>query len=152
MPGSLTQELTRSPPPSSANATARLWESTRNFYNLVATGALDHRQVDQGLLDAAERCGLLAEEPRQTHQYLASGRQVGLAHPGPVLDSPPAPNAPTPRRPHPPERPANEPKTGGEAIGRRRPADRLVLSMGWARATAKQSPHPPRPPPRGGTP
>jgi hypothetical protein len=60
----------------------QLWESTRNLYNLVATGALDHRDVDQGLLDAAERCGLLADEPRQTRRTLASGRQVGLAHPG----------------------------------------------------------------------
>jgi hypothetical protein len=60
----------------------QLWESTRNLYNLVAVGALDHREVDQGLLAAAERCGLLAEEPRQTHRTLASGRQIGLAHPG----------------------------------------------------------------------
>jgi hypothetical protein len=60
----------------------QLWESTRNLYNLVATGALDQREVDQGLLDAAERCGLLGEEPRQTHRTLASGRQVGLTHPG----------------------------------------------------------------------
>jgi hypothetical protein len=60
----------------------QLWESTRNLYNLVATGALDHHEVDQGLLNAAERCGLLEEEPRQTHRTLASGRQVGLAHPG----------------------------------------------------------------------
>jgi hypothetical protein len=60
----------------------QLWESTRNLYNLVATGGLDHREVDQGLLAAAERCGLLAEEPRQTRRTLASGRQVGLAHPG----------------------------------------------------------------------
>jgi hypothetical protein len=59
----------------------QLWESTRNLYNLVATGALDDREVDQGLLEAASRCGLLAEEPRQTHRTLASGRQVGLAHP-----------------------------------------------------------------------
>jgi hypothetical protein len=50
-------------------------------YNLVATGALNHREVDRGLLAAAERCGLLGEEPRQTHRTLASGRQVGLAHP-----------------------------------------------------------------------
>jgi Bifunctional DNA primase/polymerase, N-terminal len=41
----------------------QLWESTRNLYNLVATGALDHREVDQALLVAAERCGLLAEPP-----------------------------------------------------------------------------------------
>ena len=60
----------------------QLWESTRNLYNLVATGALDPRQVDHRLLAAAERCGLLEEEPRQTHRTLASGRQVGLAHPG----------------------------------------------------------------------
>jgi Protein of unknown function (DUF2637) len=45
-------------------------------------GALDHRAVHQGLLEAAERNGLLAEEPRQTRRTLASGRQVGLAHPG----------------------------------------------------------------------
>jgi hypothetical protein len=60
----------------------QLWESTRNLYNLVATGALDHREVHRGLLAAAERCGLLGEEPRQTRRTLASGRQVGLAHPG----------------------------------------------------------------------
>jgi hypothetical protein len=59
----------------------QLWESTRNLYNLVAAGALDHREVHQGLLQAAERCGLLAEEPRQTRRTLASGRQVGLEHP-----------------------------------------------------------------------
>ena len=60
----------------------QLRESTRNLYNLVATGALDQRTVHQGLLDAAERCGLLADEPRQTRRTLASGRQVGLDHPG----------------------------------------------------------------------
>src|SRR4029434_9015318 len=59
----------------------QLWESTRNLYNLVATGALNHHEVDQELLQAAERCGLLAEEPRQTRRTLASGRQVGLQHP-----------------------------------------------------------------------
>jgi hypothetical protein len=73
----------------------QLWESTRNLYNLVATGGLDHREVDQGLLDAAERCGLLKEEPRQTRRTLASGRQVGLAYPG-------RPRQPTsPQRTHP---------------------------------------------------
>jgi hypothetical protein len=36
----------------------------------------------RGPLTAAEQCGLLAEEPRQTRRTLASGRQVGLAHPG----------------------------------------------------------------------
>jgi hypothetical protein len=82
----------------------QLWESTRNLYNLVATGALDHREVDQGLLQAAERCGLLTEEPRQTRRTLASGRQVGLAHPGRPRQPP------SPERAHasPPARAAGE--------------------------------------------
>ena len=82
----------------------QLWESTRNLYNLVATGALDHREVDHALLAAAERCGLLEEEPRQTRRTLASGRQVGLTHPG-------RPRQPTnPERTHasPPARAAGE--------------------------------------------
>jgi hypothetical protein len=71
-----------------------LWEAARNLYNLVATGALDEREVEQGLLDAAGRCGLLADEPRQTHRTLASARRVGMANP---------------RRP--PDRPAPERRT-----------------------------------------
>jgi hypothetical protein len=78
----LTEELARVATAPVGQRNRQLWESTRNLYNLVATGALNHHQVDQALLDAAERCGLLAEEPRQTHRTLASGRQVGLAHPG----------------------------------------------------------------------
>ena len=78
----LAEELARVATAPVGHRNRQLWESTRNLYNLVATGALDHRQVDQGLLAAAERCGLLAEEPCQTHRTLASGRQVGLAHPG----------------------------------------------------------------------
>jgi hypothetical protein len=84
----------------------QLWESTRNLYNLVATGALDHREVDHELLAAAERCGLLAEEPRQTRRTLASGRQVGLAHPGRPRQ-PPSPER-THASPTPPARPAGE--------------------------------------------
>jgi Bifunctional DNA primase/polymerase, N-terminal len=78
----LAEELARVATASVGQRNRRLWESTRNLYNLVAVGALDHHDVDKGLLDAAERCGLLAQEPRQTHRTLASGRQVGLAHPG----------------------------------------------------------------------
>ena len=78
----LAEELARVAAAPVGQRNRQLWESTRNLYNLVATGALDHREVDQGLLAAAERCGLLAEEPRQTRRTLASGRQVGLAHPG----------------------------------------------------------------------
>jgi hypothetical protein len=78
----LAEELARVAAAPAGQRNRQLWESTRNLYNLVATGALDHREVDQGLLAAADRCGLLAEEPRQTRRTLASGRQVGLAHPG----------------------------------------------------------------------
>jgi hypothetical protein len=78
----LAEELARVATAPVGQRNRQLWESTRNLYNLVATGALDHDEVDHGLLTAAERCGLLAEEPRQTHRTLDSGRQVGLAHPG----------------------------------------------------------------------
>jgi hypothetical protein len=78
----LAEELARVATAPVGQRNRQLWESTRNLYNLVATGALNQREVDQGLLAAAERCGLLAEEPRQTRRTLASGRQVGLARPG----------------------------------------------------------------------
>jgi hypothetical protein len=75
----LAEELARVATAPVGQRNRQLWESTRNLYNLVATGALIECEVHQGLLAAAERCGLLTDEPRQT---LASGRQVGLAHPG----------------------------------------------------------------------
>jgi hypothetical protein len=78
----LAEELARVATAPKGQRNQQLWESARNLYNLVASGALDHREVHHGLLQAAERCGLLAEEPRQTRRTLASGRQVGLAHPG----------------------------------------------------------------------
>jgi len=78
----LAQELARVAAAPVGQRNRQLWESTRNLYNLVATGALIEREVQQWLLAAAERCGLLVEEPRQTRRTLASGRQVGLAHPG----------------------------------------------------------------------
>jgi hypothetical protein len=78
----LAQELARVATAPVGQRNRQLWESTRNLYNLVATGALSEREVHQGLLAAADRCGLLAEEPRQTRRTLTSGRQVGLAHPG----------------------------------------------------------------------
>ena len=82
----------------------QLWESARNLYNLVASGALAERQVHQGLLQAADRCGLLADEPRQTHRTLASGRQIGLAHPG----RPRQPTSPQRHHASPPLRAAGE--------------------------------------------
>jgi Bifunctional DNA primase/polymerase, N-terminal len=78
----LAEELARVATAPVGQRNRQLWESTRNLYNLVAAGVLDHREVDHGLLEAAEHCGLLGEEPGQTRRTLASGRQVGLAHPG----------------------------------------------------------------------
>jgi Bifunctional DNA primase/polymerase, N-terminal len=101
----LAEELARVAAAPVGQRNRQLWESTRNLYNLVATGALDHRDVDQGLLAAAERCGLLAEEPRQTYRTLASGRQVGLAHPG------------RPRQPTSPERTHASPSPPARAAG-----------------------------------
>jgi hypothetical protein len=86
----LAEELARVAAAPVGQRNRQLWESTRNLYNLVATGALIEREVQQGLLDAAERCGLLAEEPRQTRRTLASGRQIGLTHPR----RPPHPTSP----------------------------------------------------------
>jgi len=77
----LAEELARVATARRGQRNRQLWESTRNLYNLVAAGALDHHEIDRALLAAAERCGLLKEEPRQTHRTLASGRQVGLEHP-----------------------------------------------------------------------
>jgi bifunctional DNA primase/polymerase-like protein len=102
----LAQELARVATAPVGQRNRQLWESARNLYNLVATGALDQREVHQGLLAAADRCGLLDEEPRQTRRTLASGRQVGLAHPR----HPPQPTIPEPTHtsPAPPARAAGE--------------------------------------------
>ena len=112
----LAEELARVATAPVGQRNRQLWESTRNLYNLVAVGALDPSQVDQELLAAAERCGLLEEEPRQTHRTLASGRQLGLAHPG----RPRQPPSPERTHPQPPAWAAAERgKEGGEAVGRR---------------------------------
>jgi hypothetical protein len=100
----LAEELARVATAPVGHRNRQLWESTRNLYNLVATGALGHREVDQALLAAAERCGLLKEEPRQTHRTLASGRQIGLAHPGRSQQ----PTSPERTYPSPPARAAGE--------------------------------------------
>jgi hypothetical protein len=102
----LSYELARVATAPHGQRNQQLWEAARNLYNLVAAGTLTHHQVHQGLLQAAERCGLLRDEPRQTQRTLASGRQVGLAHPRPA----PEPTRPEPAHAWPPP-PA---RTGGE--------------------------------------
>jgi hypothetical protein len=102
----LSQELARVATAPHGQRNQQLWEAARNLYNLVAAGALDHHQVHHGLLQAAERCGLLGDEPRQTRRTLASGRQVGLAHPRPAPDR--TRPDPTHASPTPPVRPGGE--------------------------------------------
>jgi hypothetical protein len=94
----LTRELGRLATAPHGRRNDQLWESARNLFNLVAAGALDHHEVEAGLLDAARRCGLLDDEPRQTHRTVASARQVGLAHPRqpPQRTAPDRTNAPPP--------------------------------------------------------
>jgi Bifunctional DNA primase/polymerase, N-terminal len=101
----LAQELARVATAPVGQRNRQLWESTRNLYNLVATGALSEREVQQGLLAAADRCGLLTDEPRQTRRTLTSGRQVGLAHPG----RPAYPTTPEPTHAPPSLRTVGEP-------------------------------------------
>jgi hypothetical protein len=137
----LAEELARVVTAPMGQRNRQLWESTRNLYNLVASGALDHREVHQGLLATAERCGLLADEPRQTRRTLASGRQVGLAHPA-AHDSPPAPTAPIPRRSRPCRQPASGTKGGGEGHGRRRPPGRLTVFQGVGACRRQAEPAP----------
>jgi hypothetical protein len=135
----LAEELARVAAAPVGQRNRQLWESTRNLYNLVATGALDHREVHHALLRAAERCGLLTEEPRQTHRTLASGRQVGLAHPG----RPRQPPSPERTHPSPPLQAAGErTRTGGDDHGRRRPPGRLKVSkrVGACRRQAEPAP------------
>jgi hypothetical protein len=77
----LAAELARVATAPRGGRNQQLWESGRNLFNLVAAGALPGGEVHQGLLQAAERNGLLQEEPRQTQRTLRSARQAGLAHP-----------------------------------------------------------------------
>jgi hypothetical protein len=100
----LAEELARVAASRVGQRNRQLWESARNLYNLVATGILQEREVQQGLLAAAERCGLLDEEPRQTRRTLVSGRQVGLQHPR----RPPQPTSPERTEASPPLRAVHE--------------------------------------------
>jgi len=70
----------------------RLFDAGIHLYALVAGGVLDDAQVEQALLGAAQRCGLLATEATATRLTITSARTVGMAHPHRVPDRPtPAP-------------------------------------------------------------
>jgi hypothetical protein len=59
----------------------RLFDAGLRLYSLAAGGVLDETQVERELLNAAERCGLLATEAKATRLTLASARRIGMAHP-----------------------------------------------------------------------
>jgi Bifunctional DNA primase/polymerase, N-terminal len=68
-----------------------LYGAGLRLFSLVAGGVLDRAQVEAGLLNAAERSGLLAEEPTQTRNTILSAEKVGRQHPAgvPARDRPP---------------------------------------------------------------
>ena len=88
----LAQELARVATAPVGQRNRQLWESTRNLYNLVATGALDHREVDQGLLAG-----------RRTLRAARRGAPPDPPHPG--LGPPGRPGPPRPPTP------AHQPRT-----------------------------------------
>jgi hypothetical protein len=61
----LTEELARVAAAPVGRRNRQLWESTRNLYNLVAAGALEHREVDQALLAAAKQSPRPPRPPRR---------------------------------------------------------------------------------------
>jgi hypothetical protein len=85
----------------------RLFDAGIHLYALVAGGVLDETQVEQALLDAAERCGLLATEATATRLTIKSARTIGLAHPHRVPDRP-TPPTPAQRPPATRARPGAE--------------------------------------------
>jgi Bifunctional DNA primase/polymerase, N-terminal len=68
-----------------------LYTAGLRLFSLVAGGVLDRAQVEAGLLTAAERSGLLRDEPMQTRNTIRSAESVAKDHPAgvPVRDRPP---------------------------------------------------------------
>jgi Bifunctional DNA primase/polymerase, N-terminal len=68
-----------------------LYVAGLRLFSLVAGGVLDRAQVEAGLLAAAERSGLLTEEPTQTRNTILSAEKVAKHRPAgvPARDRPP---------------------------------------------------------------
>jgi hypothetical protein len=68
-----------------------LYTAGLRLFSLVAGGVLDRAQVEAGLLAAAERSGLLREEPAQTRTTIRSAEKVAKHRPAgvPARDQPP---------------------------------------------------------------
>jgi Bifunctional DNA primase/polymerase, N-terminal len=67
-----------------------LYRAGLRLFSLAAGGVLDRDQVQAGLLAAAERSGLLAEEPTQTRATIGSAEKTGSRNPAgvPARDRP----------------------------------------------------------------
>jgi hypothetical protein len=78
-----------------------LYRAGLRLFSLAAGGALNRREVEAGLLAAAEAAGLLAEEPSQTKRTLALADRVGSACPAhlPTVDGEEAVPVPPTARP-----------------------------------------------------
>jgi hypothetical protein len=68
-----------------------LYRAGLRLFSLAAGGVLDRADVEAGLLAAAERSGLLAEEPTQTRNTIRSAEQTAIQHPAGVPTRDPAP-------------------------------------------------------------
>jgi hypothetical protein len=68
-----------------------LYTAGLRLFSLVAGGVLERSEVEAGLLAAAERSGLLAEEPTQTRNTILSAETVAKHRPAgvPARDRPP---------------------------------------------------------------
>jgi Bifunctional DNA primase/polymerase, N-terminal len=72
-----------------------LYQAGLRLFSLAAGGVLDRAEVEAALLAAAERSGLLAEEPTQTRRTIRSAEQTAIQHPAgvPLRDRPSLPPA-----------------------------------------------------------
>jgi hypothetical protein len=68
-----------------------LYRAGLRLFSLAAGGVLDRAEVEAGLLAAAERSGLLRDEPTQTRNTIRSAEQIAKDHPAgvPARDRPP---------------------------------------------------------------
>jgi hypothetical protein len=67
-----------------------LYRAGLRLFSLAAGGVLERADVEAGLLAAAERSGLLGEEPTQTRNTIRSAEQIAKDHPAgvPTRDQP----------------------------------------------------------------
>jgi len=98
-------EVARAP---QGNRNHTLYRAGLRLFSLAAGGVLDRAEVEAGLLAAAERSGLLRDEPTQTRNTIRSAEQVAKDHPAGV----PIRGRPSRRHPagrhHPERRPGQE--------------------------------------------